>query len=91
MSPEWTKRLAYASRLNQKNKDMLLRVANDTGNVINQGYVVNDGEMYFETQEALLNYLRSIDPSIADMSDDFILKDGYDAEVYYWTEWLDEN
>jgi len=66
---------------------MLLRVANDTGNVINQGYVVNDGEMYFETQEGLLKYLREIDPSIADMSDDFVLNDGYDSEVYYWTEW----
>ena len=70
-----------------KTHKAMKRVANDTNNVINQGYVVNDGEMYFETQEALLKYLREIDPSIADMSDDFVLNDGYDAGVYYWTEW----
>jgi hypothetical protein len=63
------------------------RLADDTGKGINEGYVVGDGEMYFETEKALIKYLRENEEDSKDLSDDFILKDGYDNEMYYYTEW----
>lgn len=63
------------------------RKADDTGKGINEGYVVGDGEMYFETEKALIKYLRDNEEDGSTLSDDFLLKDGYENEVYYYTEW----
>jgi hypothetical protein len=63
-----------------------------TGQGMNDGYVFNDGEMYFKNEEDLIVFLRSREDN-NDLSDDFLLKEAYDQEEYYYTEWdeIDED
>jgi cell wall assembly regulator SMI1 len=61
-----------------------------TGKGINEGYCVNDGEFYFSQESQLVKFLRDRDSEdMSHLSDDFILKEAYDLEEYYWTEWED--
>ena len=72
-----------------------------TGNGMNSGYVVREGEMYIKDEENLIALLRKVekesnkeyDKDIAEgrLTDDFLLKDYYEAEYYYHTEWEDKN
>ena len=72
-----------------------------TGNGMNSGYVVNEGEMYIKDEENLIAYLRKkekdgnpqYEQDIAEgrLTDDFLLKDYYESEYYYHTEWEDED
>jgi hypothetical protein len=64
------------------------RVDTKTGKGMNEGYCVNDGDAYFENESDLIEYLRSlIDDKGEGLSDDFILSDAYDNDVYCYTEW----
>ena len=65
-----------------------------TGRGINEGYVVGDGELYFSTQEHLIDYLRGLDWEDADgkrsndIEDDAELMNYfYREDAYYYTEW----
>lgn len=53
---------------------------------MNEGYVFNDGELYFYNESDLIVFLRNRDGS-NDLSDDFLLKEAYDNDEYYYTEW----
>lgn len=55
------------------------RFCNETNRGINEGYVFNDGDYYCSTEEAALAYAKRLG------YDD--LKDAYDNEAYYYTEW----
>jgi hypothetical protein len=56
------------------------------GKGINEGYVVGDGELYFSEEKHLIAHLRSRG-GMDGLSDEFILKEAYDQEEYYYTEW----
>tara|TARA_R100001015_G_C4634438_1_gene200947 strand:+ start:6648 stop:7112 length:465 start_codon:yes stop_codon:yes gene_type:complete len=72
-----------------------------TGNGINSGYVVREGEMYIKDEENLIAFLRKVekennqeyDKDIAEgrLTDEFLLQDYYHADYYYHTEWEDED
>ena len=70
------------------------RVADDTGKGINEGYVVGDGEMYFETEDGLYKHLKELDYEDADGNSTKKIKSRFDLleyfyadEYYYYTEW----
>ena len=89
----------YADLYN--NSKRYARKCNLTGNGMNAGYVVNEGEMYIKDEENLIALLRKVekesnkeyDKDIAEgrLTDDFLLKDYYESEYYYHTEWEDED
>lgn len=70
-----------------------------TGEGMNEGYVIQDGDMYIKNQIDLINHLRKVEiegnPLYKEQntSIEFLLSDYYDAGYYYWTEWeeLDED
>lgn len=57
-----------------------------TGLGINEGYVVGDGELYFGEEKHLIEHLRSRG-GMDGLSDEFILKEAYLSDEYYYTEW----
>jgi hypothetical protein len=70
------------------------RLADDTGKGINEGYVVGDGEMYFETEDGLYKHLKELDYETAEGTStkkikgrDDLLEYFYADEYYYYTEW----
>ena len=74
--------------------EQFARKCSATGKGMNEGYVFNDGEMYFYNESDLINFLRNRDvEGNKDLSDDFLLKESYDLEEYYYTEWdeIDED
>ena len=65
-----------------------------TGRGMNEGYVVNDGELYFSNEEHLLEHLRTLDWEDADgnrsadlTEDEDILEFFYNEDYSYYTEW----
>jgi hypothetical protein len=64
------------------------RVDTATGKGMNEGFCVQDGEAYFESETDLIKYLReqNVDGN-KELSDDFILAEAYQLEEYYYTEW----
>lgn len=65
-----------------------------TGKGINSGYCFRDGEAYFKEEADLIKHLRSLgDESYNEASDEFLLKEAYDQEEYYHTDWeeIDED
>jgi hypothetical protein len=67
------------------------RICSATGRGMNEGYCCLDGDLYFAEEQDLIGYLRSLG-GYDGLSDDFVIKDAYEAEVYYHTKWeeLDE-
>jgi len=64
------------------------RKCSATGKGINEGYCVNDGELYFSEESQLVEWLRDRDvDGTNELSDEFILKEAYELEEYYYTEW----
>jgi len=64
------------------------RKCSATGKGINEGYCVNDGDFYFSEESQLVKWLRDRDvDGTNELSDEFILKEAYDLEEYYYTEW----
>jgi hypothetical protein len=64
------------------------RKCSATGKGINEGYCVNDGDFYFSEESQLVEWLRDRDvDGTNELSDEFILKEAYDLEEYYYTEW----
>ena len=70
-----------------------------TGEGMNEGYCLMDGEMHIKYKEDLIEHLRDVEElnpenDFKDISevhfrltDDFLLSDYYESEYYYWTEW----
>ena len=60
-----------------------------TGKGMNEGFVFGDGDMYFSEEKHLIDYLRRdiLGDDSKELSDEFILKESYDNEEYYYTEW----
>lgn len=59
-----------------------------TGKGINEGYCVNDGDLYFSEESQLVKWLRDRDvDGTNELSDEFILNEAYQLEEYYYTEW----
>ena len=58
------------------------RTCDITGEGMNEGWVANDGEMYFKYESDALQYC--IDQGYRDIDD------AYADDVIYWTEWEDE-
>jgi hypothetical protein len=64
------------------------RKCSATGKGINEGYCVNDGDFYFSEESQLVKWLRDRDvDGTNELSDEFILKEAYELEEYYYTEW----
>jgi cupin superfamily acireductone dioxygenase involved in methionine salvage len=62
-----------------------------TNEGMNEGYVVND-TIYISSKEDLLKYLRNNFTDYYLISnDDELIEMAYDDEIYYWTEWNDED
>ena len=59
-----------------------------TGEGMNEGYCVGDGIKYFKYKDDLVAYLRNGgDKAFNTATDEYILKEAYELEEYYWTEW----
>lgn len=77
------------------------RKCNVTGNGMNEGFCIKDGEMYIKYEKDLIKHLRDVekkanlkydkDISEGRLTDDFLLSDYYECEYYYWTEWECDN
>tara|TARA_Y100001938_G_C7937306_1_gene352458 strand:+ start:117 stop:401 length:285 start_codon:yes stop_codon:yes gene_type:complete len=64
------------------------RVCDITGEGMNEGYVLEDGTCIIKYEKDLIKELRDMgDEEYNNASDEFILKEAYENEVYYWTEW----
>ncbi len=66
------------------------RKCSATGEGMNEGYVFREGEEYFKEEKDLVGFLRGLDEYNTDLSDEFLLKEAYDLEEYYYTEWEED-
>ena len=68
------------------------RKCSATGVGMNEGYVVNDGDEYFANKSDLVKWLRdrNVD-EYNELSDEFLLKEAFELDEFYWTEWDDED
>ena len=59
-----------------------------TGEGMNDGYVVGDGEMHVKYEKDLIALIRSwgVDEN-NELSDDFVLNESWQHEEWYWTQW----
>ena len=83
------------------NSKKYARKCDITGNGMNYGYVIDEGEMYIKDEENLIAHLRKVekesnqeyDKDVAEgrLTDDFLLLDYYQSNYYYHTEWEDED
>ena len=68
-----------------------------TGEGMNEGYCIKEGEMYIKYESDLLKHIRELemednveyDKLVAEgkLTDDFIFQDYYQSDYYYWIEW----
>jgi hypothetical protein len=80
-----------------ENKFYFARRCDVTGNGMNEGYCIGDGEMYIEKESDMIAHLRSLDWVDADgnlstdiESDEELLEFFYNEEYYYHTAWEDD-
>jgi hypothetical protein len=67
------------------------RKCDATGKGMNEGYCVLDGHKYFSEEKHLIEYLREWGKLIRIFCDKELLEEAYKNEVYYYTEWEDED
>lgn len=65
------------------------RCCSVTGEGMNSGWVLNDGEEYFKYESDAATAVRAIYGY--DMTNEQALEQAYDDEILYWTEWEDED
>ena len=72
------------------NTEKFQRVCDVTGEGMNEGFCLNDGEMYFKYEKDFVAFLRKegVHPH---ESDEFILDKAYEMGLYYWTTWGEDN
>lgn len=61
-----------------------------TGEGMDEGFCIGDGEMYIKYEEDLIKHLREIEEE-KDVTDEWLMSDWYQAGYYYWTEWDDSD
>jgi hypothetical protein len=72
--------------------ELFARKCDATGKGMNEGFCYLDGEKYFAEEKDFVAFLRSqMDDKGEGLSDEFILKESYDQEEHYWTQWEDED
>ena len=67
------------------------RKCDATGKGMNEGYCVLDGHKYFSEEKYLIEFLREGDTNSANVSDKELLEEAYKNEVYYYTEWENQD
>jgi len=67
------------------------RKCDATGKGMNKGYCVMDGEKYFSERKYLIEFLRKDNPDSVNVNDKELLEEAYKNEVYYYTEWEDQD
>lgn len=80
----------YCGHIKFKTMEKFARRCDATGKGMNDGYVVGDGHMYFSEEQHLIDWLRKRG-GMEDLSDEFILKEVYELEEYYYTVWDEED
>jgi hypothetical protein len=81
----------YRDIENSSDSVWFARKCDATGVGMNAGYVYGEGDMYFSSEEHLIKHLRSLgDETYNDATDEFILKEAYENDEYYYTEWHDQ-
>ena len=63
--------------MNQSKK--YARKCDVTGEGMNEGYCINDGEMYIKNKSEMLKHIESVGYKTLD--------EAFNDEYYYWTEW----
>ena len=63
-----------------QNKNKNFRICSVTGEKMNEGYCILDGEMYIKSEIDMLQH-------ILDKTHYKSLKEAYINEYYYWTQW----
>lgn len=72
------------------------RKCSKTGEGMDEGYIVNEGEFYFKNEADVLEYLRGNDYITAEgieanaLNDEDLLEWAYNDEIYFWTDWEDD-
>lgn len=80
---------AYLENINEPTN--WARKCDVTGEGMDKGYVVEEGNKYFKYEKDLINYLRQeYGAEEKFLSDAFILKEAYNNEEYYFTEWEED-
>ena len=83
-------------------KQLFARLCSITGTPMNEGYCINDGEMYIAHRKDMISHLRKISQSdwflleehkiqAVKWSDEQLLEHFYESDYYYYTEWEIEN
>lgn len=63
-----------------------------TGQGMNEGYCIGDGEMYIRDEKDFVKHLRDEGwDKDNDLSDEFLVNESYEIEYHYYTEWDDED
>ena len=69
-----------------------------TSKGMNEGYCINDGQMYIKEEADMIAHLRDVEKSQSNESDRSLtdaelLYEYYENDYYYWTEWdgIDED
>jgi hypothetical protein len=65
-----------------------------TGEGMNEGFVIGDGDFYIKYEKDLITFLRDNNEFPREnesLSDDFIMDEAYNLGEYYYTEWEDED
>lgn len=62
-----------------------VRIDSKTGQVITEGYVINDGDRYFENRADAIEYL--ITEEFYTGTDNDIAEEAFSDGTMYWTEW----
>lgn len=84
--------LKRAKELQNKitNRYKFARKCDITGEGFNDGYCINDGEMYIKYEKDLIAHLRTLEDT--DLSDFYLLKESYEVGYYYYSDWeVDES
>lgn len=66
--------------------EQFARKCSATGKGINEGYVFNDGEMYFISKEHLVNYLKTLDWEDCNGNRSQDIEDDNDLLEYFYRE-----
>jgi hypothetical protein len=67
------------------------RKCDATGKGMNEGFCVLDGHKYFSEEKHLIEFLREGNTNSDIVCDKELLEEAYKNEVYYYTEWEDED
>lgn len=68
------------------NTEKFARVCDITGEGMNEGFCLLDGEMHIKYEKDFVAFLRK-DGVHPHESDEFIMDEAYEMGLYYWTEW----